>query len=219
MREKIISSLPSAAANGKTAEQLRRVPGYREAQQVFVSLEPELEQVRINCLVDGKVLVMPSPGLKNGFYQLAPFSVPFRDLGFAVSAKGVSKCGKRLGIQAIGELAIEMFVTTCLAVDRTGTFLADGNGFFDLSWGIMSMTGGAEKTATVYVVVNENQVRAESFPMAPWDVKADFIVTRNEITKTGAERRKEKKIFWDILPKKRIRKITPLWQLYQQERS
>lgn len=211
------SDLP-VTIDGKSAEQVRRLPCYRQVRQVFVSPEPALEQIRINCLGDGKMLIMPSPGLKQGFFLLTPFKIPFRDLSYAVSTKGFAKYGKKLDMSAVKELTVDLFVTTCLTVDKGGGQLGNGNGFFDLAYSLFSVQGGVAENTTVCAVVGEEQVHTRSLPLAPWDVKADFIVTRKEIIQASAEKNIPGEIFWDILPEKRIRKITPLWQLYQQKK-
>lgn len=217
LRDAILSSDLPVTIDGKCAEKVRRLPGYRQVRQMFVSPEPALEQIRINCLVDGKKLIMSSPGLKQGFFLLTPFTIPFRDLGYAVSMKGFAKYGKKLDMSAVKELAVELFVTTCLTVDKGGGQLGDGNGFFDLAYNLFSVQGGVAENAAVCAVVGEEQINTGFLPLAPWDVKADFIVTRKEIIPTSAEKDVSRDIFWEILPEKRIRKITPLWQLYKQK--
>lgn len=204
--------------SGKAAEQVRRLPGYRQVRQMFVSPDPELQQIRINCLVDRKELIMSYPALKEGFLRITPSSVPFRDLGYAVSLKGLAKYGKKLDMAAVHELDIELFVTTCITVDRSGNQLGDGNGFFDLSCGLLAEQGGVRSDAAVCTVVGEQQIVERALPCAPWDVKADFIVTSSEIITTSVDKRSPGLIYWEFLPEKRIRKITPLWQLHQQKR-
>ena len=217
LRDEIVSSDLPIAIDGKSAEQVRRLPCYRQVRQIFVSPEPALEQIRINCLVDGKMLIMSSPGMKQGFFLLAPFTIPFRDLGYAVSMRGLAKYGKKLDMSAVKELAVGLFVTTCLTVDKGGGQLGDGNGFFDLAYSIFSVQGGVAENAVVCAVVGEEQINTGFLPQDPWDVKADFIVTRKEIIPTSAEKDVSADILWEILPEKRIRKITPLWQLYKQK--
>ena len=55
---------------GKAAETLRKLQPYRDASTVFASPATSLLQARINCLLDGKNLVIPGPSLRNGFYLL-----------------------------------------------------------------------------------------------------------------------------------------------------
>ncbi len=120
-------------------------------------------------------------------------------------------------ISAVKELAVGLFVTTCLTVDKGGGQLGDGNGFFDLAYSLFSVQRGVAENAVVCAVVGEEQINTGFLPQDPWDVKADFIVTRKEIIPTSAEKDVSADILWEILPEKRIRKITPLWQLYKQK--
>ncbi len=76
------------------AERLRGLDTYRAATTVFAEPVPLLHQARINLLLDGKRLVMPSPGLKQGFFLLEPFLVPFPRLPWAVSMTGAAACGR-----------------------------------------------------------------------------------------------------------------------------
>ena len=82
------------AGQGKIAEAIRRQDAYRQCRQIFVSPSPDLAQIRINALLDGKELVVSGPGLKEGFYQLRPYVVPFPKLAFAVSLKGLPVHGQ-----------------------------------------------------------------------------------------------------------------------------
>ncbi|MFA6499857.1 MAG: hypothetical protein WCV64_11075, partial [Desulfurivibrionaceae bacterium] len=63
---------PEGKASGKSAELVRRLERYRDAKRIFVGPTVRLQQLRINALTDGKELLVPGPGLKEGFYLLAP---------------------------------------------------------------------------------------------------------------------------------------------------
>ncbi|MBU3937029.1 MAG: hypothetical protein KKD53_05830, partial [Proteobacteria bacterium] len=76
-------------ASGKSAEIVRRLEKYRDAKRIFVGPTARLQQIRINALTDGKELLVPAPGLKEGFYLLAPYEIPFKHLAFAVGYNGL----------------------------------------------------------------------------------------------------------------------------------
>jgi 5-formyltetrahydrofolate cyclo-ligase len=222
LREICAASAPSSITSnfcGKAAEQVRRIPGYKQVKRIFVAPDPALSQVRINCLVDGKELIMPSAALKAGFFLLTPFSIPFRDLGFAVSLKGVAKHGKRMVMTDLLGQNIDLCIGQGFAANKQGDVLGDGMGFFDLSYGILSEWGCVGENTVTCITTGEEQVLSSSIPKAPWDVQADYIVTDNEIIETEAvgQKRSPGQIFWEFLSDKRIRKITPLWQLKQQK--
>lgn len=204
---------PGNGLSGRSAELLRREAAYRAARQIFVSPVPALQQVRINCLLDGKDLIVSGPGLKEGFYLLKPYAVPFQQLPHSVSMKGLAKAGQRLTRPELEGLAVSLLVTDAAAVDQQGNRLGDGLGFFDLSFAILTALGAMSRDALVAAFVNEWQIMAKPLPTASWDVPADIIVTEQQLYRTEHVSSPPRRIFWEHLPDRKIRKITPLWWL------
>jgi 5-formyltetrahydrofolate cyclo-ligase len=197
---------------GKIAEAVRRLDAYRQCQQIFVSPAPSLTQIRINALLDGKKLLVPSPGLKEGFYLLLPYVVPFPKLSLAVSLKGMPMHGQLLRHQDLSQFAISLLITEALAVDNQGHRLGDGNGFFDLACAILKQCGALAETPSVWATGIAPQ--AESLPFDTWDVTmhgligpqgGSFFLPRQDLPD----------IDWQLLPKQRIKKITPLWKEWE----
>jgi len=207
------SVAPPKGLSGKAAELLRRESAYRTARQVFVSPVPALQQVRINCLLDGKDLVVPAPGLKDGFYLLKPYSVAFHQLPHSVSMKGFAKAGHRLSRPELESLAVSLLVTDAVAVDHQGSRLGDGLGFFDLSVAILAEMGAISRDALVATFIHEEQMVEQPLPTACWDVPTDIIVTEQQVYRTEHVSAPPRPIFWEHLTDKKIRKITPLWWL------
>ncbi|MBU0967683.1 MAG: 5-formyltetrahydrofolate cyclo-ligase [Proteobacteria bacterium] len=199
--------------SGRTAELLRRDTAYRSARQVFVSPVPSLQQVRINCLLDGKELIVPAPGLKDGFYLLKPYSIPFQQLPYSVTLKGFAKAGQRMTRPEVESLAVSLLVTDAVAVDRQGNRLGDGLGFFDLSVAILTTMGAISRDALVATCIHEEQMVEQPLPIACWDVPIDIIVTEQQVFRTEQVSASPRSIFWEHLPDRKIRKITPLWWL------
>ena len=200
---------------GKAAETLRKQPEYRQSKTLFVSPSPQLHQVRINALLDGKMLVMPGPAIKKGFYLFAPYKISFKDLGHATSLKGIELFGKLLEGKSLKNLHVDLALTDCLAVDSSGKRLGQGTGFFDLSMGILAECGGVDDETIFGVVgVHEQQV-CEDLPQNSWDVKMNFFLHEEGVVHllSGCQ---DISISWDDLEKKRVRKIEPLWQLYKE---
>lgn len=204
---------------GKAAEILRRVPQYREARQLFCDPAPILSQIRVNSLLDGKKLIMPSPGLRDGYYVLEPYEIPFRDLRYATTFKGIAKYGRRLSWEEEGALAIDLLVTAAQAVSASGVWLGDGLGFFDLSVAVFAGRGVLSAKTAICVVAGPGALIDDEIAAEPWDVKADLILTETGLLEVADKRSGWPPVLWDRLPKRRIRKITPLWKLYQEERK
>ena len=197
---------------GKLAEQVRRLAGYREAHCIFAGPDPMLEQVRINALGDGKTLIMPGPSLREGFYLIKPYSVPFKDLKHAVTYKGLVQHGKHLLVEDIAGLAIDLFFTEILCVDPNGVFIGNGYGFFDLGVALLAEFGGVAENAQVYGVGVGEQLLDDELVRDGWDVAVNGLVTVDGVTQLG-QGRIETTVDWEALPERRIKKIAPLWKL------
>ncbi len=213
------SNIPiSGNTSGKLAEILRKNATYQKAGLLFISPDIELKQFRINCLLDGKNLLMPAPGIKEGFYLIKAHSVPFTNLGFAVSPKGLSQFGERIDQKPETELTIDLMITTALAVNSDGSRLGDGKGFFDLSCAILAKLGMMQKNTVIFAVAGEEQIVEAELPEDVWDIKMAGAITPAGM-KSFVISQKEPEIFWDKLSEKQIRKINPLWKIFQASKN
>lgn len=203
---------PMGGTAGKVAEQVRRLAPYRSARQIFVSPSPMLSQIRINALVDGKELFLPGPGLKDGFYRLLPYVVPFRELAYAVSFKGLDRYGKIVPVEEIGQLSLDLMFTEVVAVDSCGGFLGDGQGFFDLSVALLAELNGLTGATELYGLGADAQLLQDDLPLDIWDVRLNGFVTASGLRPFHNES-VSARVCWEILSQKRIKKITPLWKL------
>ncbi len=204
---------PPPTSAGKIAERLRRRPEYRVAKTIFMMPSPLLFQARINCLLDGKVLVMPSPALKLGFYRVKPFAIPFPDLAYGTSLKGITLFGKKLRPKQMQNSDIDLALTGCMAIDQKGRRLGEGTGFFDLSMGLLATLGGVNDKTAVGCVAGAEQMSEVDLPCDPWDVGVDFLLFQDQ--ELNFERNEPlPAVDWQVLAKKQIRKIEPLWHLY-----
>ena len=194
---------------GKIAEAIRRLPPYRACQQILVSPNPALSQVRINALIDGKELIVPGPGLKEGFYLLRPYAVPFPKLSFAVSLKGLTIHGQLLPHQELADLSIGLLLTEALAIDPRGLCLGDGNGFFDLSCATLNQAGALTDSPTIWAVAPPPL--SEELPNDPWDVQVDGLIGPGGAT-FFPPREALPGLLWQHLAEQRIKKMTPLWK-------
>jgi len=201
--------------SGRAAEILRRNDAYRRARQLFVPPVPLLRQVRINSLLDGKELIVPAPGLKDGFYLLSPYSIPFQQLPYSVSMKGIVKTGHRLTRPEIESLSVSLLVAEAEAVDLIGNRLGNGLGFFDLSVAILAEMGALSTDAVAVACINQARISTTRLPTALWDVPVSMVFSEQQIFQTKHKALPSCRIFWEYLSAKKIRKINPLWWLHQ----
>jgi 5-formyltetrahydrofolate cyclo-ligase len=199
---------------GKAAEKLRRLQQYRTAATVFATPHESLLQARINCLTDGKNLLMPGPSIRKGFFLLAARSIPFKDITVAVTYKGLEKYGQLLKGINLSQLSVDLLLTDSIAVDGTGGRIGDGYGYFDLCCALLQEREAIEHDDAFLTFVQEEQISQEILPQDKWDVKMTGAITPGQILQFEPSEQKPQ-IFWDALPHDRIKRIDPLWKLFQ----
>lgn len=194
-------------------EILRRLDSYREARRILVAPSSGLKQARINALNDGKELLVPSPGLKEGFYLFKPYEIPFAKLGQAISYSGLPKYGTRVAVEELCREPVTVLVTDCLAVDPLGYFVADGRGLFDLSTAILAESAALAEGAEAYALGDAAQLSGQDFESGEWDVRLNGFITSKGVFARNSLSQAAHRVIWDLLTKQRIRKITPLWKM------
>ena len=199
---------------GKVAEKLRGLQSYRDTATVFASPHESLLQARINCLVDGKSLLMPGPSIREGFFLLAARSIPYKNLPVAVTYKGLEKYGQHLQGDNMSGLSVALLLTDSLAVDVTGGRVGDGYGYFDLCCALLQEMNAIEHEADIVTLIQEEQVSREILPQEKWDIKMTGAVTPKQILQFEPEGQIAQ-IFWDMLSQDKIKRIDPLWKLYK----
>ncbi|MBU0675251.1 MAG: 5-formyltetrahydrofolate cyclo-ligase [Proteobacteria bacterium] len=206
------------AVQGRLAEKIRGLGIYREALQIFISPSILLRQVRINALLDGKEVVMPGAGLREGFFLLSPYTISFRQLSLAVTYKGLAQFGKRLGEDDVARLRIGLLIDEARAIDRQGNRLGDGLGLFDLAVAALSEQQALQNRCAILGVLPDDERLIDTLPVDPWDVKCGYVVTpggEHHFTEVN----NSPGLLWDILDKRRIKRMNPLWQLYNKRRD
>ncbi len=216
-KDEIRSSLPlpdlTPAEFGKLAEQVRRSKFYYESKQIFVDPGPLLLQVRINAILDQKELILPSAGLKEGFIRFKPNTIPANKLSYALSFKGMGEFGEKLPSDMLGSLEIDLAVIASEAVDGLGGRLGDGLGFTDICLALFKEYDSLKNSCKVVTVIPDSRVLTDSLPLEPWDIGLDGYITQSDAQYVSVSK-ESSRIIWSELPKKRIRRIQPLWDLF-----
>ena len=198
---------------GRAAQKLRSLPEYRATNTVFAAPDRSLHQARINCLADGKNLVMPGPSIREGFFLLPARSIAFRDIPAAVTYKGLTEKGQLLKSTDIAGLSVGLLLTDSLAVDRNGGRIGDGSGFFDLCCALLQELGGLRQEWSAMTFIREEHLSPDLLPQDEWDITMAGAITQ-AIIHTFDQHPQRPGIFWDALSKDRIKRIDPLWKLY-----
>jgi 5-formyltetrahydrofolate cyclo-ligase len=160
--------IPNFKGSEKAAKNLERVPEYASAKVVLAAPDYVLFHARAKCLLDGKVVVMATPKLKEGYLLLEP-----KEIGnlarSASTISGAFRFGKRIPSTIPPDLVIE----GCVAVDENGHRLGKGGGYGDEE---IAYARSLNPKAKVAVLCSSRQV-VERVPFEEGDQPVDYIVT------------------------------------------
>ena len=207
------NKIPPFPGQEAAASLLRTLDVYKNAERIFVPPDSAQYHVRLNALKDGKTVIMATPALADGFYELDPSVLDENVWRSAVRSKEVVKYGRRLktSFEDIGR--IDLMVTGAVAVSRSdGSRIGKGTGFFDLEYAILKEIGSVGETTPIVAVVHDLQVFDE-LPHDKNDVAVNLIVTPTQVIEIKEPRRRPTGIDWKRLDNRRILKIRPLTEL------
>jgi len=166
--------IPNFRGSDEAADRLRASAEWTRANVVFVSPDFAQRKVRENTLSDGKILVMASPKLQQGYVVVHPDDVK----GLAVSAstiKGAFNYGKIMDNEEIPRP--DLVVEGAVAVDMQGNRLGKGGGYGDTEIKTLKTRFGS---ILVAVTVHDLQV-VKAVPFEDKDEKIQMIVTPTKL--------------------------------------
>jgi 5-formyltetrahydrofolate cyclo-ligase len=199
--------IPNFEGAEEAASLLCSSPEYVDAKVVKVNPDSPQRPVRLRALTDGKVLVMPTPRIRNGFLLLDPAKIPRRYLIEASTISGAFRFGRPVHPRDLPK--IELIVIGSVAVTESGWRVGKGEGYAELEYGILRAFGRVDKSTPVFTTVHELQL-VDELPREPFDVPVDAIFT-NERSIRCPPNPKPDGIYWDLLEEEKLREI-PLLQ-------
>lgn len=181
---------------------------YNDSNTIFANPDSPQHPFRKKALYDGKTVIMATPGIKKGFLELDPEKIPKDKLKFASTIKGSFNWGTPI---PPSNLQIDLFMAGSVAVSKEGGRLGKGEGYTDLEYESLKEYNAFSKEIIV-TIVHEIQV-LETVPMKTHDRPLDIIVTPSRIIRTETNYEHPRGIQWDLISKKKIRKIPLLHEL------
>lgn len=191
----------------------RRILGlreYRGARVVKVSPDSPQRYIRYRCLVDGKVLVMPTPRLREGFLLLDPSRVPKRAYQEASTIRGAFRWGVKV---KPGDLpTIDLIVVGSVAVSKDGRRIGKGGGYGELEYAILRELGKVGENTPIASNVHELQVFDE-LPANPYDLTLDYVATPKRLIRCEGRGARPPGIIWELLDPEKLEEIPLLREL------
>ena len=206
--------IPNFKGAKEAAERLFKEPEWRKAEIVKSNPDSPQRWVRLGALEQGKMLLMATPRLREGFLLLDPKKIPKSKYREASTIRGAFKYGAKLKtineLETIGK--VEFVVEGSVAIDTEGRRIGKGAGYGDLEFGILTEIGLMDVGVPIATTVHDIQVLEPPLPQDPWDVPLSMAFTPNRSFRFKPLKR-PRGILWDLLDPKKLEKIPLLKEL------
>ncbi len=203
--------IPNFVGAEEAARKLSLQREWEEAEVIFVNPDSPQRQVRYLGLSEGKMIVMATPRLREGFLILDPREIPVSRYREASKISGAFKYGRKVRLDIP---KVDLKVTGSVAVDERGGRVGKGHGYSDLEYGILGEVGAVGSDTPIATTVHDLQVVKE-VPMEDQDMPVSIIVTPTRVIRT--KRFGKPRILWELVTPDLEREIPLLREL--RERS
>ncbi len=199
--------IPNFEGAEVAAVNLTKTEEWRYSRTIFVNPDSPQRPVRHLALMQGKIVVMSTPRLREGFLLLDPSRIIPRNYWAASSIKGAFKYGIKIRLEVP---RIDLKVTGSVAVDLRGNRVGKGHGYSDLEYGILGEIGVVDEKTPIATTVHDLQV-IEEVPNEEHDMPVTIISTPTRIVRTG--RRGRPRIYWEKITDEMLREIPLLLEI------
>lgn len=206
----IYGRIPNFVGAERAAERILMLEEYRSARVVKVSPDSPQRFIRYRCLLDGKILIMPTPRLREGFLLLDPSRIPGKSYEHASTIKGAFAFGEKVSPENLPR--VDLIILGSVAVTRDGLRLGKGGGYGEFEYAILLELGKIEQSVPIATNVHDLQI-LDDLPRDPHDLTLDIIATPTKLIRVEKTLRRPKGIIWELLDESKMREIPLLSRL------
>lgn len=189
--------IPNFKGAEKAAERIFSLKVWSTARVIKSNPDSPQYYVRLRALEDGKILVMASPRLTRGFLILDPARIPRSKYVYAATIKGALMHGKIARLTEIPP--IDLIITGCVAIDRSGGRVGKGGGYCELEYGILRELGLVSEQTPVITTIHDVQLIDEKIPLEVHDITVDYYATPSKLVEVSPKGYKPGGIYWSLL--------------------
>ncbi|BEP18181.1 5-formyltetrahydrofolate cyclo-ligase [Pyrofollis japonicus] len=214
----VYGRIPNFEGAEKAAYRLASLEEWKRARIIKVNPDSPQKWVRLLALKQGKLVVMATPRLREGFILLDPGKIPPAMYEKAATIRGAFQLGRKIGIEELKRLGgIDFIVSGSVAVDMQGHRIGKGEGYAEIEYAIMRELGLVTDSTPIATTVHDLQVLSEPIPRDPYDLTVDYIVTPTRIIKVESREERPKGILWELLSCEKFREIPLLRELAERK--
>lgn len=203
--------IPNFVGAETAALKLSSLQVFKNARVIKINPDSPQRHVRHLALSQNKVVIMPTPRIRNGFIVLDPSKIPRDKLWEASSISGAYRYG--ITVKPWMMPRVDLVVVGSVAVNTRGARLGKGEGYAELEYAILKSLCRIDEQTYVVTTVHDIQVVDLDIPTEPYDVGVDVIVTPTRIIYVDPRPTKPKGLFWDLIPENKLREIPVLREL------
>jgi len=206
----VYGRIPNFLGAEEAARKLTALPEFQRAKVVKVNPDSPQNPVREAVLSSGKVLIMPTPRLREGFLVLDPKIIPKQALREASTIRGAFKHGKPVDIGKIPK--VDLIVAGSVAVSPDGARIGKGGGYSEIEYGILRELNLIGEGTPIVTTVHDVQIVDEA-PMEEHDFSVDVIVTPTRTIRVEERRNRPKGIIWEKVTPEMLERMPVLTEL------
>lgn len=206
--------IPDFAGSDKATANLTALTEYQTATVAFITPDNCLEALRAQAIRDGKVVIMPTYGIRRGFVELRPGDAPDDLLDYAVLLDLIERFGRPITLADLQRrYTIDLAVTGASAVSTSGVRFGKGHGFFDLEWAMLYSVGAAGTDTPAAAFGHDCQVIDAALEASPYDTVCDIVVTPTRVLRIPDAQKPTQGVLWHKLEPGMLDAIPPLREL------
>lgn len=206
----VYGRIPNFVGAERAAERILELEEYRSARVVKVSPDSPQRFIRYRCLLDGKILIMPTPRLREGFLLLDPSKIPRRSYERASTIRGAFTFGEKISPESLPR--VDLIVMGSVAVTEDGLRLGKGGGYGELEYAILLEFGKIDRSVPIATNVHDLQI-LNDLPRDPHDLTLDVIATPTKLIRVEKPSQRPKGIIWELLDESKVKEIPILSRL------
>ncbi|MEZ0290116.1 MAG: 5-formyltetrahydrofolate cyclo-ligase [Sulfolobales archaeon] len=195
----VFNRIPNFVGSNDSARLISTLEVFKNARVVEVGPDRPQAGVRRLALEHGKILIVPSPRLREGLVLIDPSKHSTEEFSELVNIRTFMSRGEKIDPWDLPK--IDLMVVGSVAVNFKGARVGKGGGFSDLEYAILREFNKVSEETPVVTNVHELQIIDRDIPMEKHDLPVDLIVTPERVYKTKRIYRKPEGIYWDLIEK------------------
>lgn len=202
--------IPNFRGAEAAARRLIKHPWFQRARVIKVNPDAPQRPLREAALAAGKVLLVPTPRLRDGFREFVGQALPPGEHRRAASLSHMEKYGRLIALDALPR--IDLMVVGSVCVDLNGRRAGKGEGYADLEYAALRELGRIDETIPVVTTVHDLQV-TRGLPASEHDLTLDLIVTPTAVHPVPHRPFRPTGILWERLSPERVAEMPFLAEL------